>query len=604
MTHAAPHILKIAEHLFGQMRAFSVSSKYAKWDRDKLEGLILPRLSLLEFLLTALEQIDQQGTREAIGRGTPIIYNTHSWPVGAPVAGWYDVDGAIPLATHIHSIFLSWHLQLGQNADAMCGKVMRAALWVLNSTGSYESALRYVLDLQQFGTVINETTTACVLETLLGIRRRVPDDGHIVERCVTTPGDHDWRFAKLGDLDLDGPVIRADLHDEFHWLLERATSEIDIMVASPTYDDWFINRLRLLPLLNVVQRMFRKYELEDALPYVGTITQIEEIRADSGGAAGLLPFQADRFMSFAFVADYTMSHVAITGLKTTTPDWFDRLEERAAVPARLWHLVSEDGLAEGGLPEGWARFSAVCVPIVSPLLFDEELPALRRSTGFEPQDVRECATFAQLLSGVVGADRDLLENAALQILCIKQASAWPFRPATDSKQSSGGADAEQANYLAMLEATLAKFNRDYANIAGEYLPRQALEAMQRILLWSDGDVEPELRKLYINTCIDEVNSMFQAVFAMDQPCTEPPLKLLTRLIHLYPYFDGAWLERAVRLDQAGDTPSALDAMLEAITLQPNEHLRWHSLAVILRRIGSEPEALIAAILSKAIKGKG
>lgn len=78
---------------------------------------------------------------------------------------------------------------------------------------------------------------------------------------------------------------------------------------------------------------------------------------------------------------------------------------------------------------------------------------------------------------------------------------------------------------------------------------------------------------------------------------------LEDLLSKYPWFDPAYLELGIALDQCGQVESAAERIMEAILIQPEEPVRWHSLGVVFRKLNKPNEAELAQAISLAITAK-
>jgi len=299
MGTSISHTVSVARALFGQMRAFGILARHGPNAREVFGGLITQRISLLRVLLELLQTLDAKSVREAIASGDPIIYNTAEWPKGAPLAGKFDVGGPISLEGHLASWFMAWNLQLGDESRSGMGpKVVRAALWLLMTSGNFNEAIDYVVDLQTKGVIIDDAAAAEAIRVLFQARRLVKNDIDLIDFLLDKDAANlpDWTRAQFKNFDLDGQLVREDLQDDFDALLTRAEGEIEMVLNASSYDRWVVGQLGLYSLLTVVEQTFKRFQLDKSLQFIARLTRIEEIRADAGGFARLFKVWAGRFI--------------------------------------------------------------------------------------------------------------------------------------------------------------------------------------------------------------------------------------------------------------------------------------------------------------------
>jgi hypothetical protein len=600
MERPSSHIVSIAQTLFTQMRAFGILAAHAP-DPDKvLKSVIIPRLSLLHLLLEGLEAFDRKSIREAIGSGTPIIYNTADWPKGAAPAGRFDIDGPISLKRHLTSWFLCWNFQLGKEKEAraaMASKAARAALWVLRTSGSFDDAVNYIVDLKINGLIIHPATAAEAIQILFETRCRVRDDVDAVEFLLDKASldTSDWPRVQFKKFDLAVPLVRPDLYDHFDALLDRAETEIEAVLNADSYDAWVVGQLGLSSLLDMVQAIFKYFELEDSLKFVGRLVQVEEIRADAGGFAKLFRLWAGKFISYTYQGDYTMASVVIPELRGKTPDWEDRvLQDRAVVPSYLQHLMTADGITGGPLPKGWDRFSPALVPIVGPLLLEDSHYDTRRMAQFKEREIENAPSLQQFLEAIGAKDGADAKSAVVTLLSREShlrsvQSGVPEFPGGPSN-------------LATLEAAFADFGRKYDRVGEEVMPRPELDVLRRATGYDEAQIEHALRELYNRVCLDEIEMIIDQSFSTSNDKARAG-RLLERLTCLYPFFHLGLMERAIRLDQAGQNQAAVNCIFDAIVIDPQEPTAWHSLGVILKNLGLRRDANFAYAICETIKSK-
>ncbi|MFH0298190.1 hypothetical protein AAFX91_13295 [Bradyrhizobium sp. 31Argb] len=588
-------ILHIAQSLFGQMRAFGILANHSTRASEVLNSAILPRLAFLKMLLAALDHIDPEASREPIASGDPIIYNTLDWPPTAPPAGVFEPSGNVSLERHLNSWYLSWNLQLGESPQsAMILKVVRAALWLVKSPGGIDAAIQYVIDLQIKGVIVDRLVAIQAMIWLLRARRCVHDDSDLADFFLehAPSSASEWTRAQFKEFNLDKPAVRPELTDDLSLLLDRAESEIDQVLSADSYDAWLLGQMALHPMLSTVVSVFHEFQVQDELQFVTKLTRLEEIRADAGGFGRLFRIWSGQFLTFKYTSDFTMCATACCLLSGKTADWKDRmLDERALVPTCLQHLVTEFGIREHPLPDGWARISETLAPIAGPTLLRDDAYMFSRVELFQPDEIENAPSLAEFLESI-GSSRDLaMKNAVIQLLC-KQA------PSRNGQITFSESSSEEIGDIERLEAISAQYNQKYAQIGSEDMSREAVDLFRAVGKFDPDEAESALRGLYRSICADEIDDFINRAF--EQGKAGSARECFDRLCYLYPYFHSGQAERAVRLDEDGQTHAALNCMLRAIILEPREATRWHSLGVILKKLGRNDDAILAYGLAKIV----
>jgi tetratricopeptide (TPR) repeat protein len=130
------------------------------------------------------------------------------------------------------------------------------------------------------------------------------------------------------------------------------------------------------------------------------------------------------------------------------------------------------------------------------------------------------------------------------------------------------------------------------------MSREAVDLFRAVGKFDPDEAESALRDLYRSICADEIDDFINRAFKQGKAGSAR--ECFDRLCYLYPYFHPGQAERAVRLDEDGQTHAALNCMLKAIILEPREATRWHSLGVILKKLGRNDDAMLAYGLAKIV----
>jgi tetratricopeptide (TPR) repeat protein len=587
-------ILHIAQSLFGQMRAFGILANHSQRPFEVLKSEILRRVGFLRVLVGVLEHLDPEASRELIASGDPVIYNTVEWPPAAQPAGSFERAGNISLEQHLTSWYLSWELQSDEHPQsAMVLKVVRAALWLVNGQGGIDAAIQYIMDLQAKGLILNRMVAIQAMILLLRARRSVQRDsdlaGFFFENVPTNASE--WARVQFKEGDFAAAAVRPDLIDDLSILLGRAEKEVDQVLKAKSYDSWLVGQLALHPVLSVVVSTIHEFEAQHELQFVSKVTRLEEIRADAGAFGRLFRMWCGKIVSFKYKSDFTMSEVVCSSLSTKVEDWKDRiLDERAVIPDHLQQLVTERGIATADLPNGWERISAMLVPIAGPMLFEDDFYVLARTELFQPDQMQNAPSLAAFLRSIDAFENSEVKQAIIQLIC-KQFPAKETQPTLLDISSGGPVDVQ------LLEAVFAKFNKEHASLGSETVSKEAADLFRSAGKFDLDQAEVALRDLYRSICTDEIGDMIDRGFE----ARESNSSFFDRLCALYPYYHPAQVERAVRLDMDGQTNAALECMLAAIIIEPQEATRWHSLGVILKKLGRKDDSMLAYGLADVIK---
>jgi hypothetical protein len=397
-------ILHIAQSLFGQMRAFGILANHSLRPFEVLNSEILTRFGFLRMLVQVLDHLDPEASRELIASGDPIIYNTLEWPPAAEPAGSFEPAGNISLEQHLTSWYMSWNLQSDEHPQsAMVLKVVRAALWLVNGPGGIDAAIQYIIDLQAKGVILNRIVAIQAMTLLLSARRRVQSDADLAAFFLeTVPSSaSEWTRAQFKEWDISVPAVRPDLTDDLSVLLDRAENEVDQVLKAKSYDAWLLGQLALNSVLSIVVSTFHEFEAENELQFVSKLTRLEEIRADAGAFGSMFRLWCGKFISFKYESDFTLSMTVCSLLSNQVEDWKDRvLDERAAIPDCLQHLVTERGITTLDLPDGWERISGTLAPIAGPMLLEDDSYMCARTELFQPDQLQDAPSLAAFLQSI------------------------------------------------------------------------------------------------------------------------------------------------------------------------------------------------------------
>jgi tetratricopeptide (TPR) repeat protein len=141
---------------------------------------------------------------------------------------------------------------------------------------------------------------------------------------------------------------------------------------------------------------------------------------------------------------------------------------------------------------------------------------------------------------------------------------------------------------------------------GIFEPEQQRRVLTRCLSGSQGEMMTALREVVSqkNTLVELLESSFDNIYQLQtEHRYEDAADHARQAAQRYPYLPQAYLELAISLDLQGSPEAAIEQLIPAIVLAPNEPLNWQSISVVLNRLGKIDEAYFASTFKEFLKSR-
>lgn len=337
-------------------------------------------------LATAFAALPDNISRQAC-IGLPYLQCSSITSPDAPPGGYFEDQTNIDPGTLLSSRYTFWTMQhLEGSANSIYYCLVRAALYVLH-TRDFNASVRYLLDLQKHGYLLNSHSLQHCLTFLLMIRQRVNTDDDIVPLCIAgQPQENaDWHNAKLLPLDIAVlPVVRP-AQEGLAYILLTAENDIEEVRAAKSYDEWVLGQHYLGNLMLTVLFILRYLNMEQELAFRSFDVRYEEICADCFAFYHMIRGEPERY---PFEVSFTFSYAPLRASQMVGGDWQDRLcDERVLIPDQLAALLlPSDGtinshLPLASVPPAWRLLSPAVAPVYANVVVrNPEYRSLARRT--------------------------------------------------------------------------------------------------------------------------------------------------------------------------------------------------------------------------------
>ncbi len=559
---AEPRLASVARKLFEGARLFGLAAgQFGPPKEERVASFVYRRVAPLSAMLFAARHFEVElGVPERM----TFFYNTNDWPADAPPAGWLVECPEPPRDVALRSMSGFWLLQCRDMGDA---RLMRGALWILHRHG-YSIALDFLLDSIVSGVIVNANTARRTLMALLGARRRVTTDDHVLSYFASSVPT---TLAAWTELNCDGPLPdflhrerRSNLTDDLDLLQERFATRIDAVRAASNADEWITGRAELSRLARVIAELFQDLGLDEDLAYGAFTAQVEEIKADGG----MFFLEYDDTFSDRDRAEISWVPAEAMGKMSSfyDADWLDQImDERALVPDTLLDLYFDAPERIGErVTDPWLSPSTHLRVAFAEAVMDEPsfYPFTPVGTGFlpfPPDMLREAITAL----GATADDDDLA--AMLDIL---------RRGYSGEVRASDGEEMAYIGNVAVAEATAAR-----------------LAAKVGVDKWR---LEDWLDRAYRRACGDFALVSLRALVSREPSYFSSVEEYVT----VFPNSCYGYQELAIEQDLAGKSEAAWVAIETALVLEPDNDVVWQSAAVILGRLGDHSQALVAQLMAQ------
>jgi hypothetical protein len=641
---AAKGLCRIADLLFRQSQMFGQLSIDRAVSRGQVHHAII-RTNAVAFLLQVLE------TTADLRFGSipfPFCYNRASWAKEQPAGGYTSASSAPLPSDALKSLVAAWNLPksgLGTinysaadreltsttERSSLVERLIRSALAVVATRG-FSDGLEYMFDLLKAGYVIDTGPFVDALSVLLVARSQATSDAEMTKRFFggTLPAsnaelidadicyDHlkieslsgHWESESRALLDMVAFQIDHDTLTTFlGGLLETTLREVNCVRSSDSYDEWLIGQITLAGRITAVISVITKLARTLPLGAQAVLSQFKEIRADVGAMTLNL---SDHYGVPSYFDEGSIGFVAyIAGQyrRTVGTDWADRLfAERLLIPEALRSALLPD-LVVRDKPLEW---DALTWMIARPfcLALGQQEAVVVSSAESETSIRLETLTEPQLpayLSRTTVFDGD-------RVLRIDAVRQWvqQFGPASEAEQkvflrqvmatkkalrahSESGDWVDFLTALSLGRAHSGDFSRA-THIVADLDPAR-VEALDGNVVVERPGAAVSLNdyKLLLNG--ELFGELELAMRANEEGRRAEAIEALQLLRYTYPWAATVYQELSIATDESGDPEAALELIIRALVLDPRQSLLWHSLGVILERIGARRESAITMAIS-------
>ena len=554
----------LASAIFLQHRLFGLAHHRGP-DRESLTDFVVRRNAPLGALLFAAPHF---GVPITIPPELTFFYNTADWPDDAPPAGWV-ADAIVPPPDAMRSRPGDWTLQ-GSDGGGL-SRLARGTLWTLHHHG-YRRALEFVIDSICSGVVVHSGVAIEWLTSLLGVRRRVASDADIFRQFARrVPGSPaEWR-----SFDIDRPALLSAAPcrtptDDLDWLQAATLSRIAAARAAGNADEWLSRFLETSKLCRVISESFQAMGLDEDLAYGAFVAQVEEIKADGG------MFMLWHFNNFADTDRASVPWSPATAMariaQARGEEWLEQImEERVLVPDALLDLYFENPVQfDEALRDPWlVPSAAIRMAFAEINQQGSEYPFMPVGVGLLPISIE------MLRAETERADVEMETEDLEDLLAV-------LRRGFESRTRDiaiGDIDLEDSEFIGFVTVPRALVQRLTARTGAEGF------ALEKWIL-----------RIYYAICADFARDSLIALIS-----GEPShFASLEEFVAAFPNLSLGRHERAIELDQQGDAEAAWTEIADAILLQPDNELIWHSAAVILDRLGTSAEAMVARFMAQCL----
>jgi hypothetical protein len=531
----------LAEILFEELQSFGRLSGALDLNEENLRFYMQERSSFIVDFLSTLET--HCGLRFSPRAHVPFCYNSRTWPELAPVAGYAGVDQSIAPSQVATSLILCWNLRL----KGMLGRrVLVSALWIVAEAG-LDSGIDFVFDLHNAGYADRNVVREVISLLLLARASCSSDEEMIMKFLGTTPGQpQEWVTS-----DISTEWVTQNKIDQSGWgslgrLLQMGSKQAALTRDASSLDEWVLGNALLAGLLPAIMGIVN--DLSDNLPLAwrAKFSQWEEIAADAGAIFGVAR------AGFNLISPYVRAgHVRVVAemfRRQVGDGWQERLaRERLLVPSQL--QVDYDSGEYLDMPAEWRALSWRLIHPWVALLHPGENPEVLRVKGYPAEEFLQLDYVRQIL-----AQNGILGEEAQKEKLVRYLS------------SAGTDSADEERLMRLLDDAL--------------YPRYGVLRSVRL--------HDEL----LTIISLQENSKYSDAMVRSRS-----------LLSCYPYLGRIFLELAIAYDMSGTPEVALEYLIAGITLQPENPIIWHSISVVLNKLGNEGESIIAEAFHELLSSR-
>ncbi len=540
-SEASKALRPISELLFAQLLAYGqLSLNQHNQPEAQIMSQLEQRIAPIRLIFEALES---EGGLRFGDRSVPYLYNRIRWPNLAPLAGYTGSTDLPRPSDVLVSLGDSWALQA--HLRHWTSPLLRqAALWRCGEDG-LANTIEWLFDLMQHGFLLNSEAIASLASRLLLGRSQVGSDQELVERCFPGGKPQDgttWReaFGTFTWVTSDGlcetsvAIVSS--------LVERCLATIDQVWQATNLDEWIQGQCVVYGTVWATQSVVAKTMRDVPLGLQSVLSQLEEIRADSGALYGEWTTEPsyEHDLSYAKQLAAQFDRLGIEGEERFH-------SERLLVPVRLRPFFpGRDG---DPMPSEWNRLTwKLAVPWTA-------VSGRRR--------------YAACLRAIPFSVSELLQVSELR----------------DFLHTHGVVDPKQQE-LAVHNEYLMPFMFRFPPEGASFTDDEIREAVI--------DAHSALYMQQMTERIEEARAL------IDRGEAEQAISNLRSFLDLYYAADPVLEMLGIAYSKIGDQEAALQQMIPAIVLKPGNRERWVLLSQVLRSLGHNGEASLTQAVSERL----
>ncbi len=468
----------------------------------------------------------------------PYFYNRMRWSDQLPLAGYTQmVNGPLP-SDVVVSLADSWALQtsLGYLTSPL---LKRAALWICAESG-IDSAIIWIFDILQHGFVLNSGSIArLVIDLLLG-RSNVESDEEFVRRCFPNgvpSNSAAWHGEYVTFTWIQQRGLSQAAGAIVSSLIERCLTTIDQLRESKSLDEWITGQCVIFGMIWIVESIIKGTMKDIPLALKAMLSQFEEMRADAGAVYSEWIREPSYEDFLPYIQDVAS---AFDQLGDGTERFY---RERLLVPAQLRTYVAGH---TNILPTEWSRISwRLAVPWM-------------------------------MVSG-------------------RRNNAASLRTAPFEVSDLLGVD-ELRNFLSTHGVVSQKEQETV--VRGEYQMPQMFRVRPENASYTDAEIADAVLTAHTTLSMREVTEGIQEAYTrIKRNESEQAIAHLTSLLNTYYAADPIFYELSLLYAQTGNYETAIEQLIPAIVLKPDQPTYWQLLANILQRLNHTVEANLAQAIS-------
>lgn len=537
---------ELASRFLRDLQTFGRLTVSVNLTEDLLSAYIADRAG---FVLSYLRELETRcGLRFARSSGLAFCYNTASWPDAAPPSGYTGTEGAVLPSHFARSMVLAWSLRTKHSFGR---RLLLGATWQISSRG-FQAGIDWLFDLYDEGFIGTDDLHSLSL-ILFVARANVEADHEMVARfhpTLTRSDDRSgWTHMEPETAWVQSRELNREGRTAMSRLFRRTVARVERVRSASNLDEWVVGSIHVAGLLTVASRLITGLLEEVPLTWRARLSQWEEIVADAGG---IIRLERAGFDAHSFVE--RAGYIRVVGEMIRSKvgeEWRRRLyEDRLLVPRQLQQeLLFRPPDQPIEVPERWASLSWKVIYPWTKVVHPERDPNTIRAYGFTAEDLLGTS---ELTAALTAANSALTAEARRELV-------------------------------------------------GRYLQNRLEQVPDpdRLKVLLDETVPRARAALARAELIDELNVVRRL---LDEGVdTKTAATLASSVLHRYPYFAAAWLELAIAHDMSEEREQALECLIKAVMLRPQLSSSWHSLYVVLSRLGNRDESILAGAYATVLE---